>query len=289
MTTPSTALADALAHLEHRWGSAVVRLDGSSSIGALEPDGAGVVPTGFPALDALLSRGGLAGEAQAVLRGGSTSGKTTLALRLIAEAQAQGAVAAYLDLGRTLDPLEAVARGVDLAWLLVLRAADATEGLRLAGALLSGRTVDLLVVDLPDRLAVRQEALLRRLAARARQVRARLVVLEPLDLAPALHGALAETSSLRLELERHGWIRVRGDVVGLRILVTVAKDRSGAPGRRAEIEILYVDEGERERGVAGVLDAGGRLPAWPVAARGARAAPGVTAGAAVSEVAAVGF
>jgi hypothetical protein len=215
-----------------------------------------VVSTGFPALDAILGPGGLVREAQVTLRGDASSGKTTLALRLVAEAQARGAIAAWLDLAHAFDPLEAVARGVDLAWLLVLRAVDATEGLRLAGALLGGRAVELLVADLPERLPVDRETLLRRLAARARQAGARLITLEPSGLAPPLRGALAESAGIGLDLERRAWIRAGRDVVGQRTEVTVAKNRFGPPGRRVELEIRYTDDGDRARGVARVLDEG---------------------------------
>ncbi|HXQ96118.1 MAG TPA: hypothetical protein VN800_04270 [Candidatus Acidoferrales bacterium] len=278
-------LTTALARLEARWGSAAVRLGNgdaaaagppSSSIGSvsfpvegalaplphLAPPSPGplvplddrVVPTGFPALDAILGPGGLVREAQVTLRGEQSCGKTTLALRLVAEAQARGAIAAWLDLGRAFDPLEAVARGVDLAWLLVLRAPDTTEGLRLAGALLGGRSVEVLVADLPERMPVDREALLRRLAARARQVGARLVTLEPAGLASPLRGALAESAGVGLDLQRLAWIRAGRDVVGQRTEVMVEKNRFGPPGRRVELEIRYVDEGDRERGVERILD-----------------------------------
>ena len=214
-----------------------------------------VVPTGFPALDAILGPGGLVREAQVSLRGGVSSGKTTLALRLVAEAQARGAIVAWLDLARAFDPLEAVARGVDLAWLLVLRAPDATEGLRLAGALLGGRAVEVLVADLPERMPIDREVLLRRLAARARQAGARLVTLEPAGLAPSLRGALAESAGVGLDLERRTWIRAGRDVVGQRTQVTVAKNRFGPPGRHVELEIRYADEGDRGRGIDRLLDA----------------------------------
>ena len=142
----------------------------------------GVISTGFPALDAILGPSGLPPEASVAVRGGPSSGKTTLALRCVAEAQASGDIVAWLDLGRAFDPVEAVGRGVDLRWLLVIRPADAQEGLGLAGALLTGRCVGLLVVDLPARLRARLDDQLRRLAAHARRVGARLVVLEPASL-----------------------------------------------------------------------------------------------------------
>ena len=108
-----------------------------------------IVPTGFGRLDALLGTGGLPRGASASFRGARSSGKTALALHCLAQAQARGGIVAFLDLCRIFDPLEAVARGVDLRWLLVVRPADIDEGWSLAAALVSGRQVDLLVVDLP--------------------------------------------------------------------------------------------------------------------------------------------
>jgi len=227
----------------------------SPSPGSAPDLAAEAVSTGFPTLDALLGTGGLPRRAGATLRGDASSGKTTLALRSVAGAQAAGGIVAWLDGGRTFDPLEAAARGVDLRWLVVLRPAEVGEGLRLAGALVSGRAVDLLVLDLPPRLALTNEALLRRLAAHARRIGVQLLVLEPLDLAAALHGALAEAAGVRLELERVGWLRLGRDVVGQRTAVTVSKNHFGPPGRQVELEIHYLDDGERGAGVARLLDA----------------------------------
>ncbi|MEO7119032.1 MAG: hypothetical protein ABIZ34_08690 [Candidatus Limnocylindrales bacterium] len=281
---PGEALAGALARLQGRWGSASIRLGNGDLVGgtgqtrgdqplthgalalalALEPLDVptprhdplaplrdDIVSTGFPMLDAALGPGGLPRQASAAIRGDLSSGKTTLALRLIAEAQAQGAIAAWLDLPRAFDPVDAVARGVDLRWLLVLRSAegadpaDPSEGFALAGALLSGRAVDLLVIDLPTGFPVRQEHALRRLSAHARRVGARFIVLEPPSLPSSLHGALAEVTGLRLELERESWIRLGRDVVGQQTRVTVAKNRFGPPGRHVALEIHYTDDGER--------------------------------------------
>jgi recombination protein RecA len=297
-------LGGALARLEARWGSAAIRLGSGRRIDALAPTSgalallpaqevdaspipdAEVVSTGFPALDAVLGTGGLPRRATASFRGDASSGKTTLALRCVTAAQAAGGIVAWLDLARAFDPLEAAARGVDLRWLVVLRPADPEEGLRLAGALVSGRAVDLLVLDLPPRLPSAHEALLRRLAAHARRVGVQLLVLEPAALLPALHGALAEAAGLRLELARAGWIRLGRDVVGQRTAVTVAKNRYGPPGRQVELEIRYLDDGERAAGVARLLDAasqaggedtgppGGRFVAVAPGGRMANAPPG---------------
>ena len=279
---PEAALEGALARLEARWGSAAIRLGGVGSIGepvsgratpavegslALLPSEAplpapsaarleAIVSTGFPALDAALGPGGLPRGATAVVRGGASSGKTTLALRTLAEAQAGGALAAWLDLGQTFDPLEAVARGVDLRWLVVLRPADPEEGFRLAGTLLAGRAVDLLVVDLPPRLGARHGALLRRLVAHARRLEARLLLLEPATSGSSLTGILGEVAGLRLELTRQDWIRLGRDVIGQRTSVAVAKNRFGPPGRQVELVIQYALEGDQAADPARLLDHG---------------------------------
>lgn len=276
-------LGSALARLESRWGSAAVRIgaraeDRPQVHGALAlapspevasltplsspvPLGDEVLSTGFPALDAALGVGGLPRGATAAFRGPRSSGKTALALHLIAQAQAHGAIAAFLDLARIFDPLEAAGRGVDLRWLLILRPADADEGFSLAGALLSGRQIDLLVADLPHRLPLRHEAAIRRLAAHARRTGIRFIVLEPSSLSPSFHGALAEVSGLRLELEQRAWLRFGRDVVGRRVAVNVAKNRFGLPGRTTELEIHYLQDGEH----AAAIERFARVPAHPIA------------------------
>jgi len=253
-----------------------------------EPEG-GVdrrISTGFPGLDALLAAGGLPRAGTVVLRGSGSSGATTLALRTVAEAQAGGALVAWVDLARSLDPVEAVARGVRLEWLAVLVPDSVDEALAMAGSLLQARAVDLLVLDLagardgpakspgapatntastvvhaaptgrrggppptrPPRLADR----LGRLVAFARRAGALLLVLEPAGVPASLRAALDEGAGLRLELRRSGWIRLGREVVGQRTEVRVAKDHHGAPDRRTAIRLLYAEGGPRDRCLARV-------------------------------------
>jgi recombination protein RecA len=219
-------------------------------VSAADLDGR-VVSTGFAALDALLGTGGLPRSATVALRGDASSGKTTVALRVAAEAQAGGAIVAWLDLARAFDPVEAVARGISPEWLVVLTPADLEEALALAGSLLAARTVDLLVLDLPDGrdpavAGARVGDRLGRLAALARRAGTLLVVLEPDALDRSLAAAVEEASGLRLELRRSGWIRLGRDVVGQRSEATVARNRYGPPGRRAALEILYAEGGPRD-------------------------------------------
>jgi RecA/RadA recombinase len=270
MAALSPDVSAALASLQARWGAAAPRVVGALATVPLRdevpepllpresPGGGGaerIVRTGFPALDAILGPGGLPRSASVALRGEASSGKTTLALRLAAEAQADGAIVAWLDLARSLDPVEAVARGVRLDWLVVLTPETLDEGLSIAGALLAGHSVDLLVVDLPPRpdpgtTAARVADRLRRLAALARRSEALLVALEPPGLTAGLITAVAEATGLRLELARRSWIRLGRDVVGQRTEVTVARNRFGPPGRRAELRILYAEGGGRDRCLA---------------------------------------
>jgi recombination protein RecA len=242
-----------------------------------------VVRTGFAALDAILGPGGVPRSAGLTVRGDASSGKTTLALRLAAEAQAAGSIVAYVDLARSLDPVEAVARGVSLEWLVVLEPASLDEALAMAGALVSSRAVDLLVLDLPPvvRVAVTSRIpgaganrapaaaarptarapvarsrdgrrppsvadRLGRLAALARRSEILLVILEPPGLPGPVSTAIAESTGLRLELARRSWIRLGRDIVGQRTEVVVARNRSGPPGRRAELRILYAEGGGRD-------------------------------------------
>lgn len=277
MTVLPADVTAAVASLQARWGAAAPRIaegghvpritEGALALAAApktpleapfevpeqRPDPSGrVVSTGFSALDAILGPGGLPRSASVAIRGDGSSGRTTLVLRLAAEAQATGAIVAWVDLARSFDPVEAVARGVRLEWLVVITPETLDEGLAIGGALLAGRSVDLLVLDLPGgRLAAsdRPSAVadrLGRLAALARRAETTFVVLEPSGGAGTLATAVAQATGLRLELARRSWIRLGRDVVGQRTEALVARNRYGPPGRRATLRILYADGGERD-------------------------------------------
>ena len=282
MATLSPDVTAAVASLQARWGAAAPRVAGGTGIaemtdGALAlapattpdpgpttaplhrpapaPDDR-VIRTGFAALDAILGPGGLPRSAGVAIRGDGSSGRTTLVMRLAAEAQAAGSIVAWLDLSRSFDPVEAVARGIRLEWLVVITPETLDEGLAIGGVLLAGRSVDLLVLDLPGgRLAATDRPAriadrLGRLAALARRSETLFVVLEPPGLtggaAGGLAGAVAESTGIRLELARRSWIRLGRDIVGQRTEALVTRNRYGPPGRRATLRILYADGGERD-------------------------------------------
>ena len=153
MAAPSSDLTAALATLRSRWGAAAPGFAGTFAgtfagevVGALatvplEAPDVGPAPapvadpdrvhsTGFAELDAILGPGGVPRGMGLAVRGDVSSGRTTLALRLVAEAQAAGSIVAWLDLAAALDPVEAVARGVKPEWLVVLTPARSRGGPR---------------------------------------------------------------------------------------------------------------------------------------------------------------
>lgn len=262
MSTPRGDVDAAVAGLQARWGAAAPRVVGALALAALLPDEQPryeprldddrVIHTGFAALDAILGPGGFPKSASVAIRGDGSSGRTTLSLRVAAEAQAQGSVVAWLDLSRSFDPVEAVARGIRLEWLVVITPASLDEGLSIAGSLLAGRSVDMLVLDLPGgRLAktdkpARIADRLHRLAALARRAETLLLILDAPGLKGGLATAVSESTGIRLELARRSWVRLGRDVVGQRTEAIVAHNRHGPPGRRATLRILYAEGGERD-------------------------------------------
>jgi recombination protein RecA len=275
MTTPRGDVDAAVAGLRARWGAAAPRVIGALALAPApaEPEddevaattaparpqpaisplpGERIIHTGFAALDAILGPGGLPTSASVAIRGDGSSGRTTLALRVAAEAQAQGSVVAWLDLSRSFDPVEAVSRGIRLEWLVVITPADLDEGLRIAGSLLAGRSVDLLVLDLPGGRLARTDTpakvadRLHRMAALARRAETLLLILDAPGLGGGLSTAVDQSTGIRLELARRSWVRLGRDIIGQRTEALVAHDRYGRPGRTATLRILYAEGGERD-------------------------------------------
>lgn len=271
MSTPRGDVDAAVAGLRARWGAAAPRVIGALALAPApavvplpgeqpryepHPDDDRIIRTGFPALDAILGPGGLPKSASVAIRGDGSSGRTTLALRTAAEAQTAGSVVAWLDLSRSFDPVEAVARGIRLEWLVVITPASLDEGLSIAGALLAGRSVDMLVLDLPGSRLTRTDKpskiadRLHRLAALARRAETLLLILDAPGHGRMAGGGLAtavdQSTGIRLELARRSWVRLGRDVVGQRTEALVAHNRHGPPGRHAMLRILYAEGGERD-------------------------------------------
>jgi hypothetical protein len=246
LRSPSS-LPVAIASLRERWGPSILR-SASQMAGNLA-----IQPSPVPAEEAEKDRTDLLAAlldpalavTPVVVGGELGSGQTTLALGLVARAQATGSIVVYVDGSRSFDPLDAVARGVRLDRLVLLAPTSCEEGLAMAGFLLASREVDLLILDpgpTEDAKRGSQGRRLQRLAALARRARTRLVLLEPPGSSPT--APWRHLGGLRLELIRRAWIRLGREVVGQRTEVWM-EDRRSPPGRRFQLRILYADRADQ--------------------------------------------
>lgn len=215
-----------LADLQRQWGTHALRL--LAELAESTPPSA--LPTGFPALDSRLICSGVPRGRLTVFSGRPTSGATSLAYHLMAQAQRDCQGVVYLDLCACFDPLYARRCHVDLDGLLLIRPADVQEALALLRDLVEEDTPLLAVLDglllkssLPDLRALR--------AVLPRSALTLLFLLPPI---------LAATSGadVHLLIERQTWLYQRRDVRGYRAAVTVTKDLGMPAGARVEIDIV---------------------------------------------------
>ena len=207
------------------------------------------LPTGQPDLDRALGTGGWPRGALAVLDAPTGSGATSLAFGTLAACQASGGQVAYLDPAGSLDPATASRLGVDLAWLLVVRPADAAEAVELASWLAREGRIDAMVLDLADTLLPRGLDRLADLLVRSGGV--------TLLLAGAGRESAGRVAGVRVALRRRAWLAVDRDLVGQRVEATVTRQRWALAGGRAELDLFFA-EGRR-------VDALLRQAAQPVA------------------------
>ncbi len=217
-------LSDVMATLQQQWGPRALR-----PMRDLERD-TPTLPTGFPALDAALGRGGIPRGHITALSGAPTAGLRTLALHIITQAQATGSVAVYLDLGQTFDPAYAVRCGVALDDLLLVWPQPPAAALTLLADLVASQSAGIIVLDIPPEVApalgeADLSAALRHLAPALARSGGALLCLSGENSSQALrhHAALC------LRLTRTRWLRRRGDVPGWEVEVTVLKDKLAAP------------------------------------------------------------
>ena len=227
---------DAVARLQQRWGAGVIQrgVGVATARRAVAP----VRSSGVQALDALLGARGLP-DGLALLRGALGSGRTTLALRSVAATQAAGGAAAWIDLARAVDPLEAAARGVSLASLPIIAPLHAREAIEICGALLAADAVDLVVLDLSGAraTAVRFDEL-ERLAARARRAGATLLL---------MGNERAEVAAdLSLTCATLAWIVAGGEVIGRTVQISLGSGpRAGSSLRWSLYDATSAREEQR--------------------------------------------
>ena len=204
------------------------------------------IPTGFPSLDRSLGIGGLPKGRVCELLGSATSGKTTLALKFLAQAQASGGQVAYIDQALYFDPDYAHRCDLDLSRLLVGTSHDIQEALAMTEALARSGSLSALVFDALDFLwtdpvaAPLLAATLTRLPAPLARSGTILLVLHESSTgsSPAL-SALAHCATVRLQVVRERWLHHYGDIRGYDAQIEVLKNKLGPAGRKVAIAIEF--------------------------------------------------
>jgi recombination protein RecA len=249
---PTATLEQLIAVIQRRWGTRALRWVGNVVTAPAVP----VVATGFAALDAVLGIGGVPRGRITELLGTPTSGTTTIALTLIARAQASGDLTGYVDLSRTFDAEYAAHIGVDLGSLLLVRPSSAADALEVIQALVASGGVGALVVDAlallqsAPRDATLLEQALRVLPGALAASPCALVALTTLPYSPELTRSLAfrgsllaHAASIRLHIVRETWLPAEHGPPGCHARISVLKHRLAPTKGDAQVLIRFPDEG----------------------------------------------